>query len=162
MNMLKAMAVSALVVMPVSGAALADTQPIKAVEVVTDTGSIANAEAAKFWGNLSNDLKAAILARIQDRVAEEGLTVGVDIDEVSLANTFQTALGVQDSALKGIVKIHDDEGTNFGAYDVSVTIENANLYLKDGVAPATAFTDSPEHYAAMVDAFADTVAKNLP
>lgn len=162
MKVFHILALSTALALPVSGMALAEAKPIKAVEVETDVAAIANPKAAEYYGNLANDLQSAILARIQDRVADNGLTVGVDIDEVSLANSFQTAVGAQDSVLKGMVRLHDAEGTNMDAYEIAVSLEMVNSFLPEGAVAITSMTDAPEHYKALVDAFADTVAKRLP
>lgn len=158
MKLLHVLAVSAAFAAPMASA---NTMMIKDVVVETDMSAIGNEAAAKYWGNLATDLQAAILSRVQDRIKDDGVTVGVDINEVSLANSFQTTLGVADSVLVGVIRITNAEGTQLDTYELSVSIEIANRYLKDGVAPASSFTDSPEHYAAMVDAFAESVVERL-
>lgn len=163
MKTMHALLLSAALLGPVTlpVAAVAGDTPVESVRVETDLTAIRNRRAARFWGRLSEDLQAAILTRISNRVAEKGSRISVDIDEVSLSNSFETSLGVSDSVLVGNVSVSSDDNSKFDAYDLAVTIETANSYLPPGFVRAVSMTDAPEHYRAMVDAFADSVVSKL-
>ena len=58
------------------------------------------------------------------------------IDEVSLANSFQTQLGLADSVLTGKVNVTSDNGMDIGNdYELKVTLQAANAFLGAGVTP---------------------------
>lgn len=156
-----ALAVALLSPVALPVAAFASDTPVESVKVETDLTAIQNERAAKYWGRLSEDLQAAILARVSDRVAEKGSRISVDINEVSLSNSFETTVGASDSVLVGNVNITSDDNSKFDTYELAVSIEMANRYLPPGVIAATSMSDGPEHYKSMVDAFADTVVTKL-
>ncbi|HBD91728.1 MAG: hypothetical protein A2092_16030 [Rhodobacteraceae bacterium GWE1_64_9] len=162
MKFFHVLTLSAALAVPMAPMAFAADTPVESVKVEADVTSIANEKAAKFWGNLSTDLQAAILARVQDRIADKGSRITVDIDEVSLANSFETSMGLEDSILMGRVNVSSDDNSKFDVYEMTVSVETARQYLPEGyVMSDDRFTDSPEHYAAMIAAFADNVVAKL-
>ena len=46
-------------------------------------------------------------------------------------------------------------------YELKVSIETANAFLPEGTVAATGFTDTPEYYVALINAFADSVVRRL-
>ena len=68
MRILPAMTVLAALALPLAAHAK-DLTPIESVKVETDVTAISNPAAARFWGRLSEDLTAAILSRVQPRIA---------------------------------------------------------------------------------------------
>ena len=135
---------------------------IKVIDVETDLTAIQNEKAAAYWGKLSDDLKSAIATRITDQLGEEGSEIHIDINELSLANSFQNALGIEDAVLVGDVAITNaTDNTKFDGYELTVTAKTASAFAPDGVVLDGAFTDSPEYYTALVSAFADGVVKRL-
>ena len=60
---------------------------VKDVVVSADAAAIKDAKAAMYWSNLSGDLKDAILSRVSDRIADDGVKITVEIDSAELANT---------------------------------------------------------------------------
>lgn len=160
MRILPAMTVLAALALPLAAHAK-DLTPIESVKVETDVTAISNPAAARFWGSVSEDLTAAILSRVQPRIADKGLRIYVDINEVSLANSFQTAMGTQDSILVGQVNISSDDNAKFDAYELTVSMEMANRYLPEGTVAMTSLTDTPEHYRGMINAFAENVVERL-
>lgn len=141
--------------------AMAAQGKIAGVEVEADVSAIANPQAAEYWANLSDDLENAIMARVQDRLAEDGATIDVDINEVSLASSFQQAVGSEDSVLEGRVKIDSGNAATFDQYDMQVSLEMAKVYLPEGVTQVASLTDAPENYQALIDAFAENVVERL-
>ncbi|SPH21988.1 hypothetical protein ASD8599_02735 [Ascidiaceihabitans donghaensis] len=145
---------------------LAATTTISDVEVDVDLDAIKTYEAAKVWSDLPTDLAAALVLRLNDRIDEDGMTVKIDIDEVALANSFESAIGQAESSLAGRVQLlHGDdtgiEGKNYKTYDLSVTAEQVVAFYPDGFDTKYVAVDSDEYYAAVVSAFADNVASQF-
>ncbi len=160
--MFRKMMMTAAAASLVAGAALADMTPIKDIDVTADLTAIENAKAATYWANLPADLEAAIAARLVDRLGDEGSEIKVDVNEVSLANSFQSALGLEDAVLVGQVNIvNDTDNAKFDAYELTISAKAAQAYGADGTPLQGAFTDTPEYYAALVQAFADGVVTRL-
>ncbi|MFZ1727381.1 MAG: hypothetical protein WBO29_08105 [Albidovulum sp.] len=135
---------------------------VKEVDVSVDLEAIENPQAAEYWTSVSDDLENAIVARLTDRIAEDGAKISVDIDEVELANSWQSAMGTADSKLVGNVNVtHDSNNTVFDSYDLTVTFEQAGPFFLPGTDLTAITTDSQEYYDAMVAAFADHVVTNL-
>lgn len=145
----------------IATSALANTT-VKSVEVETEINAIENAQAAAYWANVSDDLQAAIAARLLDRLGDEGSEIKIDINEISLSNSFQSALGFEDSVLVGQVNvINETDNAKFDAYELLISAEAARAYGPDGKVLEGAFTDTPEFYSALVNAFADGVVTRL-
>lgn len=142
--------------------ALAAVEKISAVTVTADITSIQNEKAAAYWSNVAGDLQDAILARLVDRIAEDGATITVDLREVELASSFERAIGVSDAVLVGQVNVSDvNDNTNFNAYELSVSLDSAASISVDGTTFYYEALDTPEAYQALVSSFADNVVKRL-
>jgi hypothetical protein len=139
--------------------ALAETK-VKDVDVQMDLSAIQNEKAAAYWTTAADDLKAAIAARVAERTADDGATIQVDIDELSVANWFETAFNMDQSELKGHVLLMDN-GTHLGSYDVSVKFADAILLMPEGTDVAVIAPDNKDYYQAMVNKFADAVVAQL-
>lgn len=138
---------------------LAETK-VKDVDVQMDLSAIQNEKAAAYWTTAADDLKAAIAARVAERTADDGATIEVDIDELSVANWFETAFNLDQSELKGHVLLMDN-GTHLGSYDVSVKFADAVLLMPEGTDVAGIAPDNKDYYQAMVNKFADAVVAQL-
>ncbi|AMY67849.1 hypothetical protein [Frigidibacter mobilis] len=139
--------------------ALAVTE-VKEVEVSIDLDAINNPQAATVWGNIASDLQMAIIGRVTDRVDEDGVKISVDINEVELANSFQSAMGIADSRLVGRVNISSEtDNSKFSTYDLEVTFDQAYLPVGSDVTVLT--IESPVYYATMIELFADRVVEKL-
>lgn len=133
---------------------------VKEVDVEVDVSAIENEAAAAYWTNVGPDLENAIALKLGDLVAPDGVKVSIDIAEVELGNSFESALGLTDSKLGGRVKITSDtDNSKFETYDLLATFDQT--YLPPGVSLESVTTDSPEYYATMVDIFADRVVEKL-
>ncbi|MEP1521765.1 hypothetical protein [Ascidiaceihabitans sp.] len=115
---------------------------------------------------MPTDLAAALVLRLNDRIDEDGMTVKIDIDEVALANSFESATGQAESSLAGGVQLlHGDdtgiEGKKYKTYDLSVTAEQVVAFCPDGFDTKYVAVDSDEYYAAVVSAFADNVVSQF-
>lgn len=139
--------------------ALAATE-VKEVEVSIDLEAINNPQAATVWSNIATDLQNAIVGRITDRIADDGVKISVDINEVELANSFQSAMGIADSRLAGRVNISSEtDNSKFATYDLDVSFDQA--YLPVGTDITVLTIESPVYYATMVELFAERVVENL-
>ncbi len=135
---------------------------IKEIDVTADITAIENVEAAAYWTNLADDLEEAITARLVDQIGEEGSKISVDINELSLANSFQEKLGIEDAILNGQVNVSSDvDNAKFDAYELTVSAKTALAFAADGSVLPTEFVGSPEYYKALVTAFADGVVTRL-
>lgn len=135
---------------------------VRDVEVTADMDALQNTEAAERWTHLADDLENAIVARLVGKTGEEGAKILVDIDEVELANTLESATGVADSHLVGDVAVtHDSNNTKFDNYKLTVTFEQAGPFFLPGTDLTTITSDSQEYYDGMITAFADHVVQNL-
>jgi hypothetical protein len=167
-------------------AATADVDRIAKIDVTVDLAAIQNEQAATFWANLEADLENAIAARLtgESMVSEDeqlayqaeqnegsdgnsgglkllGTQILVDIREVELASAFERELNLADSVLVGQVNITDDtDNSNFDAYELSVTLENAQIVLPEG-AVLVLSTDTGDSYNRIVEAFAEGVVSRL-
>lgn len=140
---------------------LAETM-VKEVDVSADLTAVQNAKAGAHWATLTADLQNAIVSRIADLIAEDGVKVSVAIDSVELANSLQSSLGTADSKLVGQVNIsHETDNSKFDSYDLTVTFEQAGPFFVPGTDLTAITTDSKEYYDAMIAAFADYVATKL-
>ncbi|MDQ2067813.1 hypothetical protein Q9295_15655 [Xinfangfangia sp. CPCC 101601] len=145
------------------GAAYAKVDQIAKVDVTVDLTAIQNEKAVAYWGNIEKDLEAAIGARVGDLMAEEGADVLVDIREVELANAFERELNLGDAVLVGQVNINDQtDNSNYDAYELSVSLENAAVILPEGTTTLMlSTTDTDESYRKLIDAFAEGVVSRL-
>ncbi|MBC7139990.1 MAG: hypothetical protein H5U17_14955 [Defluviimonas sp.] len=150
--------VSALALSP-AAPAFAQTE-VKEVEVSIDLAAIDNAQAASVWSNIATDLENAIVARIADQVDDDGVKISIDINEVELANSFQSAMGIAESRLAGRVNISSEtDNSKFATYDLEVSFDQA--YLPAGTDVTVLTIESPVYYAAMIEIFADRVVEKL-
>ncbi len=152
----------ALLMLTAAPAAFAQAVTVKDVEVTADLTAVQNPEAAKFWANVADDLKNAIVARLTDRIKDDGRYVSVDIDEVSLTNAFQDAVGSGKNKLSGKVKIFSKpSNATDKVFDLDVSMDNAVAFLPQGYDIAKLTTNSAEYYGAMIAAFADAVVADV-
>ncbi|MDF2142900.1 hypothetical protein [Paenirhodobacter sp. CAU 1674] len=135
---------------------------VRDVEVTTDLEALQNPAAAKHYAHLSDDLEHAIIAALDGKMGETGSKITIDINEVELANSFQSELGVADSHMDGDVGVtHDSDHSKFDAYTLSVSFADAGPFFAPGTDLSTIMSDSQEYYDAMIAAFADHVVQKL-
>lgn len=142
--------------------AFAEVDKISKVDVSADLTAIQDEKAVAYWGNLEKDLEAAIGARVGDLMAEDGAEILVDIREVELANAFERELNLGDAVLVGQVNINDQtDNSNYDAYELSVSLENAHVILAEGEVLRLSTSDTDETYRKLVDTFAEGVVSRL-
>jgi hypothetical protein len=136
---------------------------VKKVDVSIDLPAITNPKAAAFWSRVAEDLENASVARVADRAdPERGAEISVDIDELSLASSFEAAMNLADSRLAGKVNITSEtDNSDYKAFDLAITLDQASLFMPEGTDVAALTVDSPVYYTALVNAFADGVVRNL-
>ncbi|MCB1338223.1 MAG: hypothetical protein KDK10_12480 [Maritimibacter sp.] len=154
--------VAALVLAAAAAPAVASETVVHEVEVTADMEALQNAQAAARWTDLADDLENAIVARLVGRTGDEGANIFVDIDEIELANTLQSATGVADSRLVGAVAVtHDTDTSKYDNYELAVTFDQAGPFFLPETDLTAITTDSDEYYTGMIAAFADHVVENL-
>ncbi|AZQ67382.1 hypothetical protein EF888_09720 [Silicimonas algicola] len=134
---------------------------VQEVDVTFDIEAVQSRDAASFWSNLSGDLETAILERVSDRIAEDdGYEILIDVNEVDMSNSFQSALG-KDSTIVAGVRMKNEDMTKEEYYNLTVRLEEAGNFefMPDGALVQTVPVE--EAYAAMIDAFADNVVTHL-
>ncbi len=143
-------------------AAYAKVDKVSEVAVTADLTAIKNEQAAAYWATLADDLENAIVARLVDRIAEDGAKITVDLREVELASSFERAISADDAVLVGQVNVSDQtDNSNFDAYEMTVSLGNATLISADGTSVVFVSLDTPEAYQSLINAFADNVVKKL-
>ena len=139
-----------------------DAPTVKSIDVSVDIAAVQNAAAAAYWGTLETDLEGAILAKVQQQVADDGIDIAIDLSEVELSNGFQEVVGLADTRLIGNVKMtHATDNSRFDTYELTVDVNAATPLLPEGFVLSTATVDTKEYYDAMINAFADGVVKRL-
>ncbi|NCM98216.1 MAG: hypothetical protein GW948_13345, partial [Rhodobacterales bacterium] len=71
--MFKSLIPSALLVLALAPAALAEPVMVKSIDVLVDMTAVTNAAAATRFATFEGDLENALTARLVDRIAEEGV-----------------------------------------------------------------------------------------
>ncbi len=143
--------------------ALADDKTkVRTVDVEADISAISNPAAAAYWTNVADDVENAIVARITDRTADDGVKISVDISEVELANAFENITNVADTRMVGTVNISSEtDNSEFNSYELTVSVNEALPYFPPGTTVVMIQRDTPEYYKAMVEAFANAVIERL-
>ncbi len=153
---------TALASLFIATASFAATDMVSAVDVTIDLPAVTNKAAAARYSNISGDLKNAIMALLVDRLADDGMKVGVDISEVELSNSFTETVGSADTRLEGIVSITDvKDNSNFKSYTLTVDVNQAKTFFPATMDMATLTASSDEYYQAMIQAFAKAIVDRL-
>ncbi|NJM81863.1 MAG: hypothetical protein HC844_04595 [Tabrizicola sp.] len=153
---------AAALLLVVTAAQAEGDRTVKSVEVDADLAAIENPAAAAYWTSIADDLENAIVARITDQIADDGVDLSIDISEVELSNGFQDALGLADTKLVGRVKMtHASDNTRFETFDLSVDVNSAIPYLPAGMDVTIIPAETREFYDAMISAYAEAVVDRL-
>lgn len=143
-------------------AALASGPDVAEVTVTADVAAITNERAASFWGNIAPDLQGAILARLVDRLSDDGATITVDVREIALANAFERAFQLEDAVLVGQVNVsHPTDNSIFDSYELSLSLEGGQIIDSSGQTIVVSGVDTPEAYQVLISRFADGVIERL-
>ncbi|NOE20786.1 hypothetical protein GS634_21865 [Ruegeria atlantica] len=143
--------------------AAAQTQVSK-IDVVADLSALQTYEAASAWKNLETDLETAIAERLVSQIAPEdveGAEIEIELDEVTLANNFETAIGVGEWKLVGDVDLDMPDASKDENYTLTVSTDQIRTFYPEGTNSDELSVDSDVFYQAVVAAFADNVASKL-
>ncbi len=159
----RALAIGSLAALCLSASALAaETGTVNTVEVSVELDAIGNERAAAYWTSVADDLENAIVTRITDQIAEDGVDIKIDLSEVSLSNGFEEQLGLADTRLVGdVVMTHATDNTRFGTYELTVDVNAAKPLFPEGLDLMTLPADTRVYYDAMIAAFAQNVVERL-
>lgn len=138
---------------------------VSEIKVEADLTAIETYEAARAWKDLEIDLETALASRLVNQIAdeddEETAQINIDIDEVALANNFESSLGLGEWSLQGVVDIDMPDPSKNEHYKLSVMSNQFAAYYPQGTDAATVTVDSEVFYDAIIAAFADNVASKL-
>lgn len=158
--MFRTLVISGIAALSVSTAAYSAT--VKSVDVEVELDAIENPKAAAYWTSIADDLENSIVARITDQIADDGVEVKIDLEEVSLSNGFEDRVGLADTRLVGtVVMVHPTDNTRFGTYELTVDVNSAMPLIPAGVDVVTLPADTRVFYDAMIAAFAQGVVDRL-
>lgn len=145
-----------------SSTALAGVDQVSEVTVKADITAISNEEAAQFWATITDDLENAILARIVERIADEGARISVRLEEVALASAFERSFDLEQSILVGQVNVTDEtNNANFNSYELSVSLSGVTAVDEDGDPLTFENVEAELAYQTLITAFADGVVTRL-
>jgi hypothetical protein len=160
--MIRILALSAILAASTATVAIARVDRVEAVEVTADVTAITNERAAAYWSNVAEDIQSAILARLVDRIDDDGARIIVDISEIELATSFERALDVADAVLVGRVTVDDPtDHSNSGAYELKLSMPSATVVNPDGTLAEPAPLETARVYRALVEGFAAGVVERL-
>ncbi|RLJ40760.1 hypothetical protein BCF46_3330 [Litoreibacter meonggei] len=159
--MFKSLVTPAAAALMMSSSAFAETMVSK-VEVGVDLTAVKNETAAAYYTSIENDLETAIIAKLTQQLSTSGASVLVDVDELSLANSFQSILGIAESELAGSIIVSNlEDNSQHQSYDLKVSFEPAPVVLSADEDVVILRSNTADYYAQMVDAFAENVADKL-
>lgn len=144
--------------------AYAAVETIQAVDVEVDLTALANPEAATRYATLDDDLTNAITALLTDRFngEEDGASIKIDVNEVSLQDQFEVATGLDASSLAATVNVQNvNNNTDYNTFDLTVTMAQAMPYIPQGVDVAVLTPSSDEVYNALVKTFAEAAVARI-
>ena len=144
------------------GPGFAGMDMVSAIDVTIDLPAITNKAAALRFTHIADDLKNAISTLLVDRLAPEGVKIGIDISEVELSNTYTEDAGTADTRLVGIVSITDvADNSNFDSYTLSVDVNQVMTFMPAATDMKTVKASSDQYYNALIKAFAASVVEKL-
>lgn len=156
-------AISTLAALAISTAAVAQTPPtVKSVDVDVELEAISNPDAAVYWTAIADDLENAIVKRLTDQIAEDGVEIKIDLEEVELSGGFTEAMNLAETRLVGnVAMIHATDNGRFGSYILTVDVNAARPLLPEDTDLVALPADTRVYYDAMVEAFAQGVVERL-
>ncbi len=161
--MFRSITISTLATLFLTTAAFAATEPtVKEVVVTVELAAIENVKAAAYWTTISDDLANAIVARVTDQISDDGISVTIDLEEVSLSNGFEAENGLAETRLVGNVTFsHATDNSRFDGFDLMVDVNAARTFIPADVDVITLQPDSRVYYEAMIATFAQGVVDRL-
>lgn len=134
---------------------------VEEIDVQVDLAALQDIDAAKEWANIEGDLESAIAERLVGLLSDEGSQIVIDVDELELANSFESSVGIDASKLVGDVVVRTPGLLNDEKYTLTVTATEARPYVPADVDATILHVGSKEFYQSMIAAFADRVAEKM-
>lgn len=160
-TILPAFAVTLALALPLPALAQEPTK-VREVAVTADLTAIGNPRAATYWSDIADDLHNAILARVTDRIGEDGVDINVKLSTVELASAFENLANLGNSQMRGQVNVTSKtDNSAFNSYDLTVSMDQALPYFPAGTTIAVITLDNRDYYTAMISAFAQAVVDRL-
>lgn len=161
--MYRTFAIGTLAALTLSTAAMAATPPtVKSIDVDVELEAIENPKAAAYWTSIADDLENAIAKLVTEQIADDGVDIKIDLQEVELSGGFDEAMGLAETRLVGdVAMVHDSDNSRFGAYTLTVDINAAKPLIPADVDLVTLPADTRVYYDAMIQAFAQGVVDRL-
>lgn len=161
--MYRTFAIGTLAALTLSTAAMAATPPtVKSIDVDVELEAIENPKAAAYWTSIADDLENAIAKLLTEQIADDGVDIKIDLQEVELSGGFDEAMGLAETRLVGdVAMVHDSDNSRFGAYTLTVDINAAKPLIPADVDLVTLPADTRVYYDAMIQAFAQGVVDRL-
>lgn len=161
--MYRTFALGTLTALTLSTATLAaDLPTVKSIDIDVELEAIENPKAAAYWTTIADDLENAIVKLVTEQIADDGVEVKIDLQEVELSGGFDEATGLAETRLVGdVAMIHATDNSRFDAYTLTVDINAAKPLLPQDVDLLTLPADTRVYYDAMIQAFAQGVVDRL-
>lgn len=139
-----------------------DAPPVHSIDVKTTLSDFNNPAAVVYWKFLDADLETAIAALLVNRLGDRGLDLMIDMNEVELANAFETRTGMAQTTMSGRVKVYDKvEGRHFKTFDLKVTMGQALSIPPPGNEVKAVARTNDQVYRALVTTFAQEVVNRM-
>jgi hypothetical protein len=132
--------------------------PISDVSVTVEIEAV-DSNALDRWPEIGPDLTAAILAASAPYIAEDGLSVAVVLNEVSLGGTTVLGEGGEFNRLGGWVYIRDDPAQP-PIFSEEIEFE-AETFALGGTSQFYIVPGRPDFYNALVNVFAARVVEEV-
>jgi hypothetical protein len=151
-------AAAVLAAVPVLAVAQEVPTPISDVAVSVELEAV-DANALDRWPEIGADLTAAILAAAAPYVADEGRSVAVVLNEVSLGGTTVLGENGEFNRLGGWVYVRDDPAAP-PILSEEITFQ-ADTFVPGGTSELYIVPGRPEFYNALVNVFALRVVEEV-
>jgi hypothetical protein len=151
-------AAAALALAPAPGSAQEVPVAISDVTVTVELEAV-DANALDRWPEIGPDLAAAIEAAAAPYIAEDGRTVAVVLNEVSLGGTAVLGEGGLFNRLGGWVYVRDDPAAP-PLLSQEIVLE-ADTFVPGGTSQFYVIPGRPEFYNALVNVFAARVVEEV-
>jgi hypothetical protein len=147
-----------LALAPMCAAAQETPSPISDVKVSVELEAV-DANALDRWPSIGNDLSEAILAAAGPYLSEDGRSVAVVLNEVSLGGTDVLGEEGEFNRLGGWVYVRDDPAEPPILSEEIVLV--ADTYVPGGTSLIHVVPGRPEFYNALVNVFAIRVVEEV-
>jgi hypothetical protein len=161
--MYRTFAIGTLTALTLSTATLAaDLPSVKSIDVDVELEAIENPAAAAYWTTIADDLENAIAKLVTEQIADDGVELKIDLQEVELSGGFDEAMNLAETRLVGdVAMVHATDNSRFGAYTLTVDINAAMPMFPEGIDLAALPADTRVYYDTMIQTFAQGVVDRL-